>query len=286
MSTRASLTLLVLVQLVVATFAEVRPAQQKPDRRGGASVWRDANKITLKLLNKAERSTAEWELETGDDDLVLHLNQQMPGGKETGVIMVIAGCRMLVKGLKLKPGSEIDALDGSVLTIKLALELLARAIPGGPGSVGASTSFNLTEDHDGLTISTRSASGDFQPPWSVRGVASSASPTTVDFDFSFTFSPEDSTPKQTLAFTGRWEITQTKLALADDLPLKDWQIYSLGMSKKTNDDGSVIFDYGTDPVKRVGTLGELRKTIGDKQPAPQTSTSGTARKTPKLSTDQ
>jgi hypothetical protein len=56
------------------------------------------------------------------------------GKKQIAELMVINGQSqwMLAKNVPLEKGYEIDALDGAVLGLKLALELLRAAAPGGP----------------------------------------------------------------------------------------------------------------------------------------------------------
>jgi hypothetical protein len=62
--------------------------------------------------------------------------------------MLINGQRqwMLVKNVPIERGYEIDALDMPVLNLKLVLELLRAAAPGGPGQLKEKTTFDVKEE--------------------------------------------------------------------------------------------------------------------------------------------
>jgi hypothetical protein len=63
-------------------------------------------------------------------------------------MMVINGQSqwMLAKNVPLEKGYEIDALDGVVLNLKLVLELLRAAAPGGPTGIKQKTTLDTKED--------------------------------------------------------------------------------------------------------------------------------------------
>jgi hypothetical protein len=253
--------------------------------------WFKGNKITLTTSDRAQRNSATWKLERNDEgDLMLECGERQGGTIENGTIIVVSGCAMLTRGLKLEKGYEIDGLDGPILVIRLALTLLSKAYPDGPRSVGQKSRIELVENHLSLSIYTVSAGGEFQPPWTLKGSAGLSAEGVVQFDMSFTYAnPEKPKENETMQFNGTWQLSPTSLVIADDFQLKDWQIYSLGPTKEVTGGGATIYDYGTGRMKRYATLGELRKAIASYQQKPGSidaePSKPTTRKAPKMSSN-
>jgi hypothetical protein len=177
------------------------------------------------------------------------------GGKSyAGSLMLISGNRMLARDLPMVPGAEIDALDGPVLEVNLALELLAKAFPRGPESLTTPQTVNVSEPKEPIKVSTRSASGEYPAPWTLKGSARSES-SAKSFDFAF----RPSGVKQAFRIVGSWAQTAKPPDLPDSLPVNGWRVFSLGpYSKQTS--GGTIHDYGAQEIgKEFVTLGDVRR---------------------------
>lgn len=286
-----NLFLFVFASIALVGGACPRPGLAVQSPPSDPEPWFKGNKIAVTTTDRAQRNSATWKLESNDDgDLMLECDERQGSAIEKGAIIVVSGRAMLTRGLKLAKGYEIDALDGRMLTIKLVLTLLSRAFPDGPGSVGVRSSINLVENQLPISINTVSAGGEIPPPWTLKGHAGLSASGIAQFDMSFTHSnPDKPNENETMRFAGTWQLGTTSLVIADDFPLKDWQIYSLGPIKVDTGNGGTIYDYGAGRMKRFATLGELRKAIGSDQKTSGSvdadSRKGTGRKAPKMSSN-
>lgn len=277
------------IALVGGAFPKPGLAVQSPP--SDSELWFKGNNIAVTTTDRAQRNSASWKLESNDNgDLMLECDERQGSAIEKGTIIVVSGRAMLARGLKLEKGYEIDALDGPMLTIKLVLTLLSRAFPDGPGSIGVRSSIDLVENQLPISISTTSAGGEIPPPWTLKGNAGFSATGIAQFNMTFTHSdPDKPNENETMRFAGTWQLSPTSLVIADDFPLKDWQIYSLGPIKVETGNGGTIYDYGAGRMKRFATLGELRKAIGSDQKTSGSvevdSRKAPGRKAPKMSSN-
>jgi hypothetical protein len=169
-------------------------------------------------------------------------------------LMVINGQSqwMLAKNVPMEKGYEIDALDGVVLNLKLALELLRAAAPGGPTGIKQKTTFDVKDDKQPIVVNTASASGGLEAPWTLHAIIE---PTSAD-QWSFEVLAKH---ERTIHMSGTWQKEAAPPTFGDNLSLDGWQILSIGPIK-TTDGSSTILDYGAQiSQKHPKTLGELRK---------------------------
>jgi hypothetical protein len=196
--------------------------------------------------------SSEWD---GNQDLKITMDTVEKGKKQIAEMMVINGQSqwMLVKNIPLEKGYEIDALDGVVLNLKLALELLRAAAPGGPTGIKQKTTFDVKEDRRSIAVNTASASGGLEAPWTLHAIIE---PSSAD-QWSFELLAKH---ERTIHINGTWQKQAALPSLDDDLSLDGWQILGIGPIK-TTDGNSTILDYGAQiSEKHPKTLGELRKT--------------------------
>src|SRR5581483_772258 len=170
-------------------------------------------------------------------------------------IMLVNGRHpwMLAKNVALEPGQEIDTLDGPVLNLRMALELLRAAAPSGPGKIKERTEFHLNEQKRSITVNTASASAGIDAPWTLDAVIE---PVTPD-EWSFELNVKHDEP---IRLSGTWLRKEPENPVfSDQMPLDGWQVLSIGPTKVTTANGTV-YDYGAQISRRhPSTLGELRK---------------------------
>jgi len=108
---------------------------------------------------------------SANQDLKITIDATEEGKEQNSEIMLINGQRqwMLVKNLPLEKGSEIDALDAPVLSLKLVLELLRVAAPAGPNGLNEKATFNVHEQTRSISVNTASANGGLEAPWALQG---------------------------------------------------------------------------------------------------------------------
>lgn len=262
-----------LTMIAVALLAEpaVRPictasAQAGVDVAGAAranraraaspnnqSEWYSLTHASLHVQDDDGETTTVYEM-AENHDMRITINGLAKGKRETSQIMLINGQRqwMVTKNVPLERGSEIDALDVPVLELKVALELLRRAVPDGPRHVDKKMNVNVHEANRPVSVNTTSASGGIEAPWTLEGTIEPNSAGELSFDLTVKHD-------EAMHFHGTWQEQATPPTFGDDMPLEGWQILSIGPFSRTDESGTT-FDYGAQASgKRPRTLGELRK---------------------------
>jgi hypothetical protein len=239
----------------VAAAARANRARKEAEKaKGEDNEWYTLTHASLRVTGEGATLFTLYEL-SGNGDMRVTIDATGQGKHESGEVMLIMAQRqwMLAKGIPLEEGYEIDVLDGPVLDLQLALELLRAAVPNGPSGIKEKTTLDVKEDSRPMTVSTASASGGFEAPWSLHAtIAPSA-----EGQWSFELSVKDT--EGTMRMSGTWQKAATPPAFADDMPLDGWQILRIGPIKRT-EGNSTIFDYGAQPSDTTAkTLGELRK---------------------------
>lgn len=239
----------------VAAAARANRAK-KEAATGDASTrndWYSVTSATLRYRNQDGGMTTLYEFGE-NQDLKITVEVEENGRRTTGHIMLINGRRqwMLAKDAPLEKGYEIDAMDGPVLDLKLALELLRAAVPGGPSTVKEKATFDLKENRRPITVNTASASGGLEAPWTLHATIEPLAADQWSFELSVLAGGE------AVQMSGTWR-KENPLVLGDAMPLDGWQIFTVGPTKRM-EGNSTIYDYGAEMFKSPAkTLGELRK---------------------------
>ena len=149
------------------------------------ATWSGFSAVTLTFAEGRSLGTT-W---TGvfDDakrDFLLDVQLREPEPMR-GKVGLVGGRVMIVRGLELAPGAEIDAIDGPVLSMRLALTVLARLFPNGPHTV-LGLQRVTREDDVGIEFSTPTASGSIGAPWHVSGSVENYNTDVVNFDLALT----------------------------------------------------------------------------------------------------
>jgi hypothetical protein len=180
-----------------------------------------------------------------------------------GTVALVGGQVMLTKGLKLQAGSEIDALDAPVLSMRLVMTLLKRIFPRGPDQVGGATDIDQT-GRVGIKYATPSASGYIPAPWHVKGKVNRLGDGTLPFELALSF-PLQRQDKQSGSLTINMKGELAVLGrpvFRDTDSLEGWTTYGLGV-QQTKQGSSTTFDYGAKPQEatRYRTIGDIRAFI-------------------------
>lgn len=245
----------VVAQDVAAAARANRASKTASTKTDGA--WYSPTRVTLRAQDQDNAATMVYEI-TSNQDLRITMDAKVEGKREIGAIMLINGQRqwMLAKNVPMEKGYEIDALDMPVLNLKLVLELLRAAAPGGPSQIKEKTTFDVKEETRSIAVSTASANGGLEAPWSLKATIE---PTGVD-QVSFELTAKH---KDIMHVTGTWQRDVNPSTLSDDLALDGWKILSVG-PMKTTDGNETILDYGAQTSKQhPKTLGELRKMVAN-----------------------
>jgi hypothetical protein len=140
------------------------------------SEWYSPTRASIRAQDQSAAVTILYEI-SGNQDLKITMDTVEKGKKQIAEMMVINGQSqwMLAKNVPLEKGYEIDALDGVVLNLKVALEFLRAAAPAGPTGIKEKATFEVKEDRRSIAVNTASASGGLEAPWTLHAIIEPAS---------------------------------------------------------------------------------------------------------------
>lgn len=227
---------------------------------GDPTAWAGFTRIVMKESYQDTTDVSEWRasFDHKTNDALIDTKMHVSGNVTSGTVALVGGRIMLSKGLKLKAGYEIDALDGPVLSMKLAMIVLGRIYPKGPEQISGQQDIDFT-DLIGIKFATSSASGYIAAPWHVKGGVNKLSSGNVTFDLALTFpmvQGDEKNKTYTMKMAGELS-TLGHPVFRDTDSLDGWMIYGVG-PQVIKQAGSTIFDYGAKPDE-----GDKYKTIGD-----------------------
>ena len=183
-------------------------------------------------------------------------------------MMLIAGQVLAFRDVEVKPGYEIDVLDGAMLTLKLSAELLAVALPNGLDAAGHHHDIKIDNGPRDITVGSASAFGAFSRPWSLLGTVDKPSENRIEFQFVFKSKPGEASssrdfwsPAFAMEISGMFERTQSRFRIDDAISLAGWSIHNLG-PRITKEGGSTTMDFGTTPnPTSFATIADVRRHI-------------------------
>lgn len=233
------------------------------------SAWSEFTRVTLRSSSPDQdsASTLVASFDHAKNDLMVDVDHAGPGSSAKGTVAVVGGRIMLSKGLDLHPGYEVDALDGPILAMRLALGVLARMFPGGPEEIAGTMEFDKGDDI-GIKFATPSASGYVPAPWNAKGKVSRLSADTLAFEFEMEYPGEGGKGGGKLvkmAMQGELGLLG-RAVFEDGDTLDGWTVYGLGVQQSTQNGGTII-DYGAAPQKdaKFRTIGDIRGMIAEEE---------------------
>jgi hypothetical protein len=242
------------ILLAAAALAAPAFAQDLP------KTWADFSTLTLNFSEDQSKGTT-WSgvFDEKARDFLIDV-QMLDPQPAKGRVGMVAGRVMVSKGMTLRPGYEIDAIDGPILSMRLVLTVLGRVFPDGPGAIVGLAEVGRDDDV-GIRFGTPSASGYIAPPWRVSGTVENYNAGAVAFDLRMTVPAQVKDAKNAtgvLNFKGRLA-TRTGPVFRDGDSLEGWTVYTLGPQAQRRGTGTL--DYGAKPIatpRGVKTFGELR----------------------------
>jgi hypothetical protein len=226
------------------------------------NAWARFTMIDLTLTSPGRKDVQKWHAEFDHSTNDLRVDIDSTAGKEVnrGSIGMIEGRTMIARGLKLPQGYEIDALDGPILSVRLLLALLNRAVPGGPDTLKGKQNIDLRESRVGIQFATPSAEGHITAPWRVVGTASQAGEA-IKYDIHLTGGTRDPLGRAgapvDMVFSGQLA-KRTGPVFQDSMSLAGWQVYGVG-PQITKHGESTTLDYGANQDSgKQGTVADVR----------------------------
>lgn len=188
--------------------------------------WADPSHVKLGIEFPGEGYHAQWELFRCDcGDLLVRSELNAAGEVEAGESVLVGGRVVLSRGFA--GDAELGAsLDAPALMMQLALRLLERAEPGGPGRVVEPRDVDLVEESQAIMLQSYAASGGFQAPWTLRGRLAPEGDTRRKFDlqFEFTVGAGSAAERGTMRFKGFADFAAQAFPLQETAKLEGWTL--------------------------------------------------------------
>lgn len=178
-------------------------------------------------------------------------------------ILLISKRWLAISNLAAKPGLEIDALDGPLLTMQLVTRFLERAYPQGPMNLKKKEAVDVKEDFRPIRVNTMSAEGGWEAPWRMQGTLQPGAGGAVSYDLVVLQAEPGDTEIHKIEFSGEWERKSNAPGLPDSLRMGGWKVYLL--TPKAGDGGRVTDFSATEQSVRYATLGDLRGVTGARE---------------------
>jgi hypothetical protein len=205
------------------------------------SPWYEFTRVRIEPLGKSESATTMTLYP--DHDFSLDFGADGRHGTQ-GRIMVIAGRAMLMRDVPHEKGHEIDALDGPVLMNQLVVTLLDQAFPKGPESVRTTHQVRIAQQTRAIRIATASASGRFEPPWTLTGTVQRAG---GRIGYYLQFASGSSDRANSFHVAGYWVKESTLPRVDEQMSLEGWTLHWLAPMATASDQGTTL-DYAAKPA--------------------------------------
>lgn len=215
------------------------------------SAWLNFNKIILKL-GSADKSYAVFAFNIFDNS---DFKIDIKSDQADGAIMMIGGRLMLIKGLDLKPGYEINTLDSAMIMMRTALMLLYLSFPDGPPIQPNTYPIKIDNNETTFRSTTPNVYKVWVAPWSLEGELRVTDSKHLSFDLSAKFKDGDS-----FKASGEWTADIKQPSYPDNTSLDGWKVITIGVSITQYDkSGKLIERKGPpSPPESCKTIGDLR----------------------------
>lgn len=218
--------------------------------------WLDARWIELDIRDNQNDWQGNWQIafDHQSNSVKIDKDDLFNSHRLQGSLIVLEGHTLLSKGLDLKPGYEIDALDTPVLMTQLLLSLLQKAVATDPASLKGQFIVQHQENTIPIRVATKSASALFQAPWQVNGELNKHANQNILFQLEFQTSLAKDIPYR-VYMSGKLNHHATP-PIKEDMSLQGWTIYSLGPETAGQ------YSYGAKKINSsASTINELRKEL-------------------------
>ncbi len=261
-----------LLRLTVAMFLVLHISSvvaadcgEKADPCGKKTDWNEFETIRLRMMQKGTSAPINWLMKSSrkNGDLQIDIDHPDPKRPQRGTIMMVEGTTFVSRGIDLPKGSEIDALDGPLLTIIMATKVLSRALPNGPASVTSKQVVMFEDKKTGVRFATPSADGFIPPPWSASGFVSPNADGSFDFDLTLKWSESDQAKlrhETSVSLVGQLK-HNTTFEIDSKMSLDGYKVFGVGAKVEKTANGTK-YEYGAKPLSdNPRTIDDIRKAI-------------------------
>ncbi len=225
-----------------------------------ASAWARGNHVLLGVTQQRIGFSAQWRFQrSASGDVLLELEEMRAGRARAGALLLVSNAVLLARDITLARGRELDAFNGPLLMLQLALRLLERAAPGGPESIRRNTAIDLVERERALEVSGLGANGEFFAPWQVRGTLAPGGDGRIAFEIEFVSASHarNGLPYET-RIAGIWQNASPPVQLPDAMALHGWRGFRIKPTVRSHGEINTL-GVGTSAAMGFANLGEVRR---------------------------
>jgi len=218
--------------------------------------WKDPSSVSLEVTFPGQGYHASWDLfRCTCGDLLVRSELNAPGEVVRGEIVLVANRAVLMRGYDPEQAGEIS-FDAPGLMMQLALRLLERSAPAGPGPIDKKTDVAVEDKINFINLDTGGAAGTFPAPWSVSGNIWPQNDTERRFDLLFKFVVAD--PAGGEAQDGEMRLSGIAQYAPGDFPLApSAELSGWDLSWRDEKDPAAA------KAKKLTTLEQLRAVLKD-----------------------
>lgn len=245
--------------------ANAKGCGENHDPCGKNTEWNEYETVALHVNQEGMPGPNNYYMQSSRKNGDLQVDIDIPDSHapQHGTILMVEGRTFLSKGLKLTQGSEIDALDGPVLSVILTGKVLSRALPEGPAALTRKQQVMHEDKKTGIQFATPSAQGFIPFPWSVKGFITPNTDGSIDFNLVLKWASKGATNAKeatSVSLSGQL-IHNANFQIDSSMPLEGWSVFGVGpIVEKAKD--STIYDYGAKPTETSAkTIADIRKEI-------------------------
>jgi len=227
-----------------------------------AQSWVSGNRFMVRGTSPRNDKQVEWHYEfAANRDLKIDIRVDTSRTQQAGALLLIDNNNtMLTRDLPLPKGQEHDAFGVPVLALQLVVDLLDRAIPGGPEALEDSREVNIADSLTPLAIAAGNIKGMVPAPWALAGTVTRDSGSRVEFDLTLSFNPmlEGANSAQ-MHFSGYWDKRPNAPVLPDSTKIEGWAVHLISHYSDANAGRTLSGLRTTRVANHFATLGAIRR---------------------------
>jgi len=190
--------------------------------------WKGPSSVLLEVDFPGDGYHASWQLyRCSCGDLMIRSELNVPDEVVHGDILLVANRAVLVRGTEPDAAEQIS-VDAPALMMQLALILLERTAPEGPGSITKRTEVAVEDKINYINLDSGGAAGGFPAPWEVEGTIWPQSDTARRFDLEFRFNAAGAGGGEgqegVMRLRGIGEYAPAEFPLSADMGLEGWTV--------------------------------------------------------------
>jgi hypothetical protein len=248
---------LALVFLATYSYAQNQSPSTVP--------WFTAGHVDLNVTDPETMLTASWQFDRAENGDIRVIKQEQRGSAEVAgtLISICSDHALLFKNVAPPRLREMNELDQPILSLQLALKLLARALPQGAHAVAKMSTVDVSDEKNPVRVHKgNNVRRDYSAPWQAHVTTEHSASDGVKFKIFFSYTTNVAVAHNaTISLEGVWQQASNMPTLEDAFSIEGWRVYRVNTVANTVG-GNVHFDPMVVSLPLYfKTVGELRSRI-------------------------